>query len=98
MRPYPRKTYRTIKGSSITGLQGLGNAIENIFGIHAARWRILRTSINGNVSNVDHIVKAAVALHNFCQTELQNLYCPSDYIDSADTNKDLYCLNNYYYY
>nr|CAH7752848.1 unnamed protein product [Callosobruchus chinensis] len=50
------------------------------------RWRILKASINANIENVDNIVKAAVVLHNYCQTELSslesNIYCPQNFVDS----------------
>lgn len=60
--------------------------IENTFGILVARWRLLKTTINANVKNVDNIIKAIVVLHNYCHTEfngqIDNLYCPQNFTDS----------------
>jgi hypothetical protein len=62
--------------------------IENSFGILVARWRILKTTINAKIENVDNIVKALVVLHNYCQLELDkektNIYCPPGFVDSGE--------------
>ena len=41
--------------------------IENTFGILVARWRILLSKINCFPENVEKIVLAAIALHNFIE-------------------------------
>lgn len=43
--------------------------IENVFGIMAAKWRILLKPIETSDDNADAIVKAVTALHNFCIDE-----------------------------
>ncbi|XP_033098280.1 protein ALP1-like [Anneissia japonica] len=56
--------------------------IENAFGVMAARWRILCTTIKAGLDTVDAIVKACVVLHNYMiQTENAH-YIPSGFIDS----------------
>nr|CAH7749890.1 unnamed protein product [Callosobruchus chinensis] len=83
---FPLKTYimRPSPGQNL--ISRARQVIENTFGIMVARWRILKASINANIENVDNIVKAAVVLHNYCQTELSsfesNIYCPQNFVDS----------------
>lgn len=83
MRPYPGKNLSHVQRIFNYRLSRARQLIENTFGILAARWRILRTTINADVANVDNMVKAVVILHNFCQTELRSKYCPSDYTDTV---------------
>jgi hypothetical protein len=94
MRPYP--------GKSLTNLQRIFNyrlsrarqVIENTFGILVARWRILKTTINAKIENVDNIVKALVVLHNYCQVELDkektNIYCPPGFVDSGEEQNGIW--------
>jgi hypothetical protein len=65
MKPYPGRgltkerrifNYRLSRGRMVS---------ENGFGILSARWRILHTSINGDVDLTKLIVKTCVILHNF---------------------------------
>ena len=59
--------------------------VENVFGIAAARWRILRGSMECLPPMAKDAVLAITVLHNFCMTHESN-YCPpsyADYIDAA---------------
>lgn len=65
MKPYPGRgltkerrifNYRLSRGRMVS---------ENGFGILSARWRILHTSINGDLDLTKLIVKTCVILHNF---------------------------------
>ncbi|KAK5648160.1 hypothetical protein RI129_003052 [Pyrocoelia pectoralis] len=88
MRPYPGKNLTHKQRVFNYRLSRARQVIENTFGILVARWRILKTSINAKVENIDNIVKAVVVLHNYCQTELSEqeniIYCPQNFVDSDD--------------
>ena len=89
MRPYP--------GSSLTMSASVYNyrhsrarrVIENTFGILCARWRIFFTPINAKVDNIEAIVTACIALHNFSKTTDNPAYCPTGYVDRETANGDV---------
>ena len=56
--------------------------IEQTFGIMAARWRILRTSIKALEENIGHYVFAACTLHNYLMQTDETVYCPPGFTDS----------------
>lgn len=60
--------------------------IENTFGILANRFRIFHTCINLKVDNIDKVILACCALHNFLRRNLPNSYTPSDIFDLEDTS------------
>ena len=71
-RPYPGRSKGNLQFSQQLFNYRLSRArrvIENSFGILAAKWRIFRKPIQAKVDTVDHIVKAAVCLHNFVMME-----------------------------
>lgn len=43
--------------------------VENTFGILVSRWRIFGKALEVALENVDHVVKAAICLHNYCLME-----------------------------
>ena len=81
MRPYP--------GSSLTEEEAVYNyrhsrarrVTENTFGILCSRWRIFFTSIHAKVENVENIVMAFIALHNYLKETDNAMYCPTGFID-----------------
>lgn len=62
--------------------------IENVFGIYAARFRILRKPIELGPEKVNKIVLAICALHNFLmmRNESRRRYCPADFVDREGEN------------
>lgn len=92
MRPYPGRNLSHNQRIFNYRLSRARQVIENTFGILSARWRILRTTINADVTNIDLMVKAVVVLHNFCQTELHSQYCPPEYMDNAGETDGIWRL------
>lgn len=63
--------------------------VENAFGILSARWRIFRKPMEMNPTNVDIVIKATIALHNFLKTtDITNApntrYVPPSFVDTMD--------------
>ncbi|XP_055377140.1 uncharacterized protein LOC129609233 [Condylostylus longicornis] len=84
MKPY--KFSKTSREERIFNyrLSRARRVVENAFGILASRFRVLLTTINLNVENVDAVVLACCALHNFLKKE-NSEYAPARYIDHEDT-------------
>lgn len=64
--------------------------VENAFGILAARWRIFRRTMEYQPNEVNHIILACVALHNFLcsRKESKSHYIPPHYADHGDTEEN----------
>lgn len=60
--------------------------IENTFGILASRFRVLYTAINLDVENIESVVLACCALHNFLRQKSVN-YLPPEAVDRENTNE-----------
>lgn len=58
--------------------------MENAFGILASRFRVFQKPIAANVNNVDKVVLATCALHNWLRSENRNTYITSTDIDRED--------------
>lgn len=55
--------------------------IENVFGILVARFRIFHGAINLQLENIDKVVKATCALHNYLMSTVSHTYAPTDCMD-----------------
>lgn len=88
MRPFPGTKLSYKEKVFNYRLSRARQVIENAFGILVTRWRILKTTINCKVENVDNIVKAIIVLHNYCKIRMANqsddMYCPAGYVDYND--------------
>ena len=65
------------------------HVIENAFGILVARWRIFNTPIHAKQENVEKIVLATIALHNYLRQTDNTSYCPAGFIDSERSTGDI---------
>lgn len=59
--------------------------VENAFGILASRFRILHTSINFILENIDIVVMTCCVLHNFLRRKYSTIYTPTGSLDYEDT-------------
>lgn len=82
MRPYPGTNLDENKRVFNYILPRARRVIEICFGILCARWRVLLTTIEMSPDNVDVIVLACTALHNFVMlNDHKRWYCPENYLD-----------------
>ncbi len=65
LRPYPGRNLSQPQRIFNYRLSPARRVVENAFGILAAHWRIYHRVIGVSPANVNAIVKATVALHNF---------------------------------
>ena len=96
---FPLKTYlmRLYLGSTLTEKKSVYNyqrsracrVIENSFGILVSRWRIFNTPIHAKPKNVEKVVLAAMALHNYLRQTDNASYCPQGYIVSDRAAGDI---------
>lgn len=76
-------------GRDLTGLQRIFNyrlsrarrIIENVFGLIAARFRVLRKPINVDADKTRRITLACCALHNFMMSQNVGVYAPTGTFD-----------------
>lgn len=70
--------------------------VENAFGILSSRFRVLRTTLKLNLENVDAVVLACCALHNFLRNRTPNYisHCNMDTDNRDGTNDSLISLEH----
>ena len=87
MRPYPQRGLSDEKRIFNYRLSRARRVIENVFGIMAARWRILRKPICGKLENIDGLIQAICVLHNYLQRDNisrssdERQYCPRGFVN-----------------
>lgn len=58
--------------------------VENAFGILAARFRVFRTAINLSPENIESVVMASCALHNYLIAKLPSYYASAECFDQEN--------------
>lgn len=92
MRPFPGHNLDNNKLIFNYRLSSPRKTIENLFGMLANRWAILRSTIIAIPDNVQKFIRTIVVLHNFLQKseegiQLENrTYCPIGFVDFIDDN------------
>ncbi|XP_050295245.1 uncharacterized protein LOC126735303 [Anthonomus grandis grandis] len=84
LKPYNQRELNNEKRIFNYRLSRARRIIENTFGILANRFRIFHTSINLKLDNIDKVVLACCALHNFLRRNSANSYTPNDVFDFED--------------
>lgn len=85
LKPYNQKELNYEKRIFNYRLSRARRIIENTFGILANRFRIFHTTINLQVQNIDKVVLACCALHNFLRRNCAHTYTSNDVFDVEDT-------------
>ena len=88
MEPYPSQNLPIDQRVFNYRLSRTRRIIENVFGICASRFRVLRRPIIASPKKVVLITKAIVALHNFLMsiTEDNYNYSPTNFVDQDGPN------------
>lgn len=63
--------------------------IENTFVILVARWRLFRGAIRASRDNVVKYAMTTVCLHNYLQQTENAVYCPTGFVHSENSNKQI---------
>lgn len=85
MKPYAQKNLKKEERIFNYRLSRARRIVENAFGIMASRFRIFHTDIAIDIENVDAIVLACCALHNFLRRKASTTYSPKSSYDQEDT-------------
>ena len=84
MKPYPSENLQECQDVYNYCLSRAKSAIENVFGILSAKWRIFRRPIKANINLIEKIVKATVCLHHYLRLTDNVSYTPEGFVDSED--------------
>ena len=91
MKPYSRETMQQKERIFNYRLSRARRVIENVFGIAASRFRVLRRPIIAKVETTTRATKAIVALHNYLMKNRRfesasHSYCPAGHVDIETAN------------
>ncbi|XP_057665979.1 putative nuclease HARBI1 [Diorhabda carinulata] len=86
LKPFSRATLTNNRRIYNYRLSRARRVIENTFGILASRFRVLYTAINMDVNNIEWVVLACCALHNFLRKQSAT-YAPPDVFDREYTSE-----------
>lgn len=95
MKPYP---FRKCSKEQLIFNYRLSRArrvVENAFGILASRFRVFSTNVAIDVANVDKLVMAACALHNYLITDGESQYFTPSMVDVEDTESHVVRLGTW---
>ena len=89
MKPYPGRNLRECQRVFNYRLSRARRCIENTFGTLAAKWRVFRKPIRGNVELFKKIVGATVCLHNYMRLTENTSYTPVGFVDNEDSSGNI---------
>lgn len=84
MKPYSQKNISYEEKIFNYRLSRARRVVENVFGILASRFRIFLQPININVDNIDIVILACCALHNFLRKTSKSSYLSEQLVDHED--------------
>ena len=86
IKPYPHR-HLTIEQKNFNyQLSRARRVVENAFGILASRFRLFLTTINLSPDNVEKVVLASCALHNYFRTKAGDRYTPTSFLDTVSAD------------
>lgn len=94
MKPYPFKNITHEKRIFNYRLSRARRVVENAFGILAARFRIFRQRISVKIDNVDKIVLACCALHNYLRTKSKS-YITKTCVDAENIHNSTFRIGDW---
>ncbi|CAK1593514.1 unnamed protein product [Parnassius mnemosyne] len=89
MKPFPDKNISKEKRIFNYRLCRARRVVENAFGILASRFRVFRQPISVKIENLDAIVLASCALHNFLRQKSKIYWTPSS-VDYEDLQHQIF--------
>ena len=90
MKPYPQSGVTEEKRLYTYRLSRARRISENVLGIIANRWRVVRSIIILPPEKVEAITLATITLHNYLrQSSSRHVYMPSNLSDTDYTHKDI---------
>ena len=89
LRPFPGHQIQEDKSIYTYRHSRARRVIENTFGRLVSRWRLLNTSINASVENIESYVFAIVTLHTYVRQTANDSYCPAGFVDSENATGDI---------
>ena len=89
MKPYPHQHLSREKRIFNYRLSRARRVVENAFGILANRFRVFLTTINLSPENVEKIVVASCALHNYLRTNAGARYIAPGFLDRVENDGTL---------
>ena len=89
MKPYPHQHLSREKGIFNYRLSRARRVVENAFSILANRFRVFLTTINLSPENVEKIVVASCALHNYLRANAGASYFAPGFLDRVENDGTL---------
>ena len=89
MKPYPQQHLSREKRIFNYRLSRARRVVENALGILANRFRVFLTTINLSPENVEKIVVASCALHNYLRTNTGARYIAPGFLDGVENDGTL---------
>lgn len=93
MKPYNRKLLNYERRIFNYRLSRCRRIVENVFGILTARFQIFQKVINLDVKNIEKVVLACCALHNFLRRRCSRSYTPPGTFYIEDTQEGNFSSN-----
>lgn len=89
MKPYGQRGLTMVQRVHNYRLSRARRVIENVFGIMAARFRVLRKPIHLDAEKTKKVTLASCVLHNYLLTANKRKYAPTGTFDQYNSNGEL---------
>ena len=86
IKPYPHRRLTIEQQNFNYHLSRAMRVVENAFGILTSRFQLFLTTINLSPDNVEKVVLASCALHNYFRTKAGDRYTPTSFLDTVSAD------------